>query len=695
MTKRALSLLLCLVMIFSLSIGCMTSANALELSDVAAALPVITGQPQDAVIEETGSATFTVRTVFDDLLDQIKNGDFDLEAWLSSMLEQGLDLQTIIGILEEMGFNWNDIVDALLNSGIDWEQILKALQDGGFDLEEILGQLAQNPEFDLTAILGSLIGSSDVDISALLAILQQLIGGATPLTAGDETPAAPVEIDVDALLAALQPLLGDKLTPEMIEQIKAALDGSADLDAVIAAIEAKLGTDVDIAAIVKAIQDATGGEFDLAALIEALQGALGEDVDLSEIVKAIQDAMGGELDMEALVKALQEVLGEDVDLSEIVKIIQGAVGGELDTEALIQALIAAFGDQLDLQALIEALQEILGEDLDLEALIKALINGGFDLDTILEILQQMGYTPEMLLDLLIGKLISYQWYTRVGEAAVPVTAAVDANDYDGAATKTLTVTRTTAPAKTEQYTYFCTVALADVTYTSKDAVLTIHVTPEQPELNKETHMAYIRGYEDGTVRPEANITRAETAQIFYNLLTEDSREAFHATSCAFTDVPDGQWYATCVATLAKAGILCGYEDGSFRPNAPITRAEMATIISRFAELKESKITFRDIQGHWAQKDIELAASNGWIFGYPDGTFRPDQNIKRDETVAMINRVLDRNPLTAADLLPGMKTFTDNQNPLEWYYVAIQEAANSHEYTRNELGTESWTSLIAS
>lgn len=661
MTKRALSLLLCLVMIFSLSIGCMASANALELSDVAAALPVITGQPQDAVIEETGSATFTVRTVFDDLLDQIKNGDFDLEAWLSSMLEQGLDLQTIIGILEEMGFNWNDIVDALLNSGIDWEQILKALQDGGFDLEEILGQLAQNPEFDLTAILGSLIGSSDVDISALLAILQQLIGGATPLTAGDETPAAPVEIDVDALLAALQPLLGDKLTPEMIEQIKAALDGSADLDAVIAAIEAKLGTDVDIATIVKAIQDATGGEFDLAALIEALQGALGEDVDLSEIVKAIQDAMGG----------------------------------ELDTEALIQALIAAFGDQLDLQALIEALQEILGEDLDLEALIKALINGGFDLDTILEILQQMGYTPEMLLDLLIGKLISYQWYTRVGEAAVPVTAAVDANDYDGAATKTLTVTRATAPAKTEQYTYFCTVALADVTYTSKDAVLTIHVTPEQPELNKETHMAYIRGYEDGTVRPEANITRAETAQIFYNLLTEDSREAFHATSCAFTDVPDGQWYATCVATLAKAGILCGYEDGSFRPNAPITRAEMATIISRFAELKESKITFRDIQGHWAQKDIELAASNGWIFGYPDGTFRPDQNIKRDETVVMINRVLDRNPLTAADLLPGMKTFTDNQNPLEWYYVAIQEAANSHEYTRNELGTESWTSLIAS
>lgn len=661
MTKRALSLLLCLVMIFSLSIGCMTSANALELSDVAAALPVITGQPQDAVIEETGSATFTVRTVFDDLLDQIKNGDFDLEAWLSSMLEQGVDLQTIIGILEEMGFNWNDIVDALLNSGIDWEQILKALQDGGFDLEEILGQLAQNPEFDLTAILGSLIGSSDVDISALLAILQQLIGGATPLTAGDETPAAPVEIDVDALLAALQPLLGDKLTPEMIEQIKAALDGSADLDAVIAAIEAKLGTDVDIATIVKAIQDATGGEFDLAALIEALQGALGEDVDLSEIVK----------------------------------IIQGAVGGELDTEALIQALIAAFGDQLDLQALIEALQEILGEDLDLEALIKALINGGFDLDTILEILQQMGYTPEMLLDLLIGKLISYQWYTRVGEAAVPVTAAVDANDYDGAATKALTVTRATAPAKTEQYTYFCTVALADVTYTSKDAVLTIHVTPEQPELNKETHMAYIRGYEDGTVRPEANITRAETAQIFYNLLTEDSREAFHATSCAFTDVPDGQWYATCVATLAKAGILCGYEDGSFRPNAPITRAEMATIISRFAELKESKITFRDIQGHWAQKDIELAASNGWIFGYPDGTFRTDQNIKRDETVAMINRVLDRNPLTAADLLPGMKTFTDNQNPLEWYYVAIQEAANSHEYTRNELGTESWTSLIAS
>ena len=656
MAKRTLSLLLCLIMIFSLSIGCMTNAGALELSDIAAALPVITSQPQDAVIEGTGSATFSVNTVFDTLLDQLKSGDFDLEAWLKSMLEQGLDVQSIIGILEELGFNSSDIINALLNSGIDWEQILSALQGGGFDLEQILGQLMQDPNFDPSALIEALqgmIGSSDLDIAALIEALQGMIGSsdldiaaliqmltqiagtqAMPLAATEQDPPAePVEIDVDALLAELQPLLGDKLTPEMIEQIEAALNGNTDLDAVIAEIQEKLGTDIDIATIIAAIQAATNGE--------------------------------------------------------------------LDTEALIQLLVGALGDQLDVQELIETLKDILGDDFDLEAVIKALINGGFDLDTLLEILLQMGYTPEDLFDLLIGNLISYQWYTRVGADAVPVTDAQDANDYDGADTKTLTVTRAVAPAETEQYTYFCTVAVSSVTYASKDAVLTILVpdptpdqpdTPDEPILNTESHIAYIHGYEDGTVRPEANITRAETAQIFYNLLTDESRAAFETTSCSFTDVPNGKWYTTCVATLAKAGILHGYEDGSFKPNAKITRAEMAAIISRFAELTESSITFRDIQGHWAQKEIELAASNGWVLGYPDGTFHPDQNIKRDETVAMINRVLGRKLLTAANMLPGMKTFSDNQDPFAWYYVDIQEAANSHDYSRDALGVETWTEL---
>ena len=638
MAKRTLSLLLCLIMIFSLSIGCMTNAGALELSDIAAALPVITSQPQDAVIEGTGSATFSVNTVFDTLLDQLKSGDFDLEAWLKSMLEQGLDVQSIIGILEELGFNSSDIINALLNSGIDWEQILSALQGGGFDLEQILGQLMQDPNFDPSALIEALqgmIGSSDLDIAALIQMLTQIAGTqAMPLAATEQDPPAePVEIDVDALLAELQPLLGDKLTPEMIEQIEAALNGNTDLDAVIAEIQEKLGTDIDIATIIAAIQAATNGE--------------------------------------------------------------------LDTEALIQLLVGALGDQLDVQELIETLKDILGDDFDLEAVIKALINGGFDLDTLLEILLQMGYTPEDLFDLLIGNLISYQWYTRVGADAVPVTDAQDANDYDGADTKTLTVTRAVAPAETEQYTYFCTVAVSSVTYASKDAVLTILVpdptpdqpdTPDEPILNTESHIAYIHGYEDGTVRPEANITRAETAQIFYNLLTDESRAAFETTSCSFTDVPNGKWYTTCVATLAKAGILHGYEDGSFKPNAKITRAEMAAIISRFAELTESSITFRDIQGHWAQKEIELAASNGWVLGYPDGTFHPDQNIKRDETVAMINRVLGRKLLTAANMLPGMKTFSDNQDPFAWYYVDIQEAANSHDYSRDALGVETWTEL---
>lgn len=715
MTKRALSLLLCLVMIFSLSIGCMTSAGALELSDVAAALPVITGQPQDAVIEGTGSAEFTVRTVFDDLLDQIKTDDFDLESWLDLMLKQGLDIQTIIGILEEMGFNWSDIVDALLNSGISWEQILEALQGGGFDLEEIFGQLAQNPNFDLAgliSLLKGLIGSTDLDINAILAILQKIIGGyATPLAVTD-VAVGPVEINVDTLLTALQQLLGDKLPEEAVEQIKAALNGdievdleeiiqavqdklgpNVDLEAIIEAVKRIMGQDFDLAAVIEALKNALGSELDLAALIEALQKVVGDEYDLTAIVKAIKDAMGGELDLAALIEALQQALGTDFDLEVIIKAIQDAMGGDLDVETLIKALIDALGDQLDLQELIDALKKILGDNFDLEAIIKALINGGVDLDTILELLKQMGYTPEDLFNLLIGKLISYKWYTRVNDVAVSVAAVSDANNYQGMSTKTLTVTRDPAPAKTEQYAYFCAVTVANVTYHSRDAVLTIVVKDPTPDLNRNDHMAYISGYPDGTVRPEAKITRAEVATIFYNLLTEESRAAFYATSSSFTDVPNGQWYTTSVSTLTNAGILHGYPNGTFRPEAPITRAEMATVISLFAELKDTKVTFRDIQDHWAQANIELAASNGWISGYPDLTFRPDQSIKRNEAVVMVNNALGRTPLTAGSLLPGMKTFSDNMNPAAWYYVAIQEAANSHTYTRSELGVESWTALI--
>ena len=680
MTKRVLSLLLCLVMIFSLSIGCMTSASALELSDVAAKLPVITGQPQDAVIEGTGSATFTVRTVFDSLLDMIQTGDFDLEAWLGSMLEQGMDIETIIAILEEMGFNWSDIVEALLNSNIDWEQILKALQGGGFDLEEILGQLVQNPNFDISAIIASLVGSSDVDISALLKILEKIIGSqAVPLAVTDAAvPNVPAEINVDALLAALQQILGSKLPADAIEQIKAALNGSVDLDAVIKAVQDKLGPDVDLAAIIEAIQSVMGQDFDMTAVIEALKNALGEQFDLAEVIAALQAALGDKFDLEAVIKA-----------------IQGAMGSELNVEELVKALIAALGDNLDLQELIDALKGILGDNFDLEAIIKALINGGFDLETILEILKQMGYTPEDLFNLLIGRLISYKWYTRVSDVSVAVAVAPDANDYDGETTKVLTVTRDTAPAKTEQYTYFCAVTVANITYHSNDATLTILVkdpTPDKPDLNRNDHFAYITGYGDGTVRPQANITRAETATIFYNLLTKESRDAFYATTCSFSDVPDDAWYTIYVATLTKAGILHGDGDGTFRPEAPITRAEMATIVALFAELKETSVTFSDIQGHWAQKNIELAASNGWISGDGDGTFRPDDYITRAETISMINRALDRAKLTAASLLPGMKTFSDNQNPLAWYYLAIQEAANSHEYTRDALGFETWTAL---
>ena len=137
----------------------------------------------------------------------------------------------------------------------------------------------------------------------------------------------------------------------------------------------------------------------------------------------------------------------------------------------------------------------------------------------------------------------------------------------------------------------------------------------------------------------------------------------------------------------------GYDDGTFRPNEKITRAELAAIISRFAELDgTSAPSFSDIEGHWAQDSIRLAASNGWIYGYTDGSFRPNQAITRAETAAMINRVLDRTPKNEDALLDGMLTFWDNLDTSKWYYIPIQEATNYHRYVKDESG-ETWVELL--
>lgn len=211
-------------------------------------------------------------------------------------------------------------------------------------------------------------------------------------------------------------------------------------------------------------------------------------------------------------------------------------------------------------------------------------------------------------------------------------------------------------------------------------------------LNNENHFAYIVGYEDGTVRPNANISRAEVAAIFFRLLKDDVRDDNLTANSVFTDVAFGKWYNKSISTMAKIGIVKGRTANAFAPNAPITRAEFAAICSRFDRSNvEIKSDFNDISGHWAEKEIRRAASLGWIQGYTDGSFKPDQNITRAEAASMINRMLHRLPETVDDLLDGMIQWPDNQ-PNDWYYINMQEATNSHDFKQKGEINEYWTKL---
>lgn len=215
-------------------------------------------------------------------------------------------------------------------------------------------------------------------------------------------------------------------------------------------------------------------------------------------------------------------------------------------------------------------------------------------------------------------------------------------------------------------------------------------------LNKEDHFNYIIGTPEGLSLPTANVTRAEVATIFFRLMTDDARAKFDSLDNNFSDVAKGQWYNRAISTLANAGIIKGDPAGTYRPGDAITRAEMATIIARFGDFKEGGKTFNDISGHWAQKYIELAASNGWINGNPDGTFKPNNNITRAETVAMINRVLDRQTKDVSDLLPvsQMTNWSDNANTAAWYYRDMQEATNNHKAERvGNSEYEKWTEKL--
>ena len=216
-----------------------------------------------------------------------------------------------------------------------------------------------------------------------------------------------------------------------------------------------------------------------------------------------------------------------------------------------------------------------------------------------------------------------------------------------------------------------------------DTKITLAPIPEM--LNGEDHYAYLLGYKDGTVRPNANVSRAETATIFFRLLNADIRDENLTAENTFTDVVDGQWCNKSVSTMAKLGIVKGRTAEIFDPYAPITRAEFAVICARFdTKQTNGNNNFSDISGHWAEAEIKRAAALGWIAGYADGTFRPNDYITRAQAVTMINRVLHRLPEKESDLLANQIVWPDNPETF-WGYLAMQEATNSHEYERKADG----------
>ncbi len=222
---------------------------------------------------------------------------------------------------------------------------------------------------------------------------------------------------------------------------------------------------------------------------------------------------------------------------------------------------------------------------------------------------------------------------------------------------------------------------------------TVIIPDEVPTgLNGDDHYAYIVGYPDSTVRPQNGITRAEVATIFFRLLTDEVRNANSTQTNSYSDVVSTDWYNHAVSTLSAMGIIKG-SNGKFNPNAPITRAEFAAIAARFDDdANTTTADFSDIASHWAKNEISAASNNGWIYGYTDGTFRPDNHITRAEAMTLVNRVLKRLPETAEDLHDDMIKWSDNSDASQWFYLAVQEATNSHYYETKENEYEKWTEL---
>ena len=230
-----------------------------------------------------------------------------------------------------------------------------------------------------------------------------------------------------------------------------------------------------------------------------------------------------------------------------------------------------------------------------------------------------------------------------------------------------------------------------VTVTVPDTVEIDFTHEYTPTLNTADHYAYIIGYTDGTVRPNSELTRAELATMLYRLLSSESRDIFYTERNNYSDVDVDAWYNVEVSTMTAAGVFNGYPDGSFKPDAPITRAELVSVmVTFFTELEPVDPEFIDTVGHWADEIIEAAYAEGLIEGYDDGSFKPDQSVTRAEAIKVINVVLGRD-LVAGELCDDMIVWKDNMDTDAWYYYAIQEATNSHTYLITD--HESWTGII--
>lgn len=239
-------------------------------------------------------------------------------------------------------------------------------------------------------------------------------------------------------------------------------------------------------------------------------------------------------------------------------------------------------------------------------------------------------------------------------------------------------------------TYTLTVSDSRITMNGKDYAPVTFVNRKAAELNRTDHLAFLSGYANGTFEPDRNMTRAEVTTMFARLLAE-KMAADQTYSNTFSDVAKSHWAANYIGYMQQFGIITGYADGSFRPDASVTRAEFAAIASRFERLTEGTKSFSDVPGsHWAAKYINFAATRGWVNGYADGTFRPNNSITRAEVAAVTCRLLERNADQSyiRSHLSELRAFTDVSES-HWAYWYTMEAANGHDYTKSG-SSETWS-----